>query len=180
MRTAGTPPDTLIHRVLHTLYQRGEYNPKQEQSFTPALCNRIDRNTCGLVIVAKTAAALRVLNEKIRNREVQKEYLCVAVGVPGRKQGTLKNYLLKDSSANRVKVFDAPRPGAKTAITHYRVLTSSGNLSWCRSGWKPVAPIRFGLRWPISATLCWGMANMAWEKKTAVTAWCIRPSALFG
>ena len=122
-------PDTLIHRVLHTLYQRGEYDPKQEQSFTPALCNRIDRNTCGLVIVAKTAAALRVLNEKIRNREVQKEYLCVAVGVPGRKQGTLKNYLLKDSSANRVKVFDVPRPGAKTAITHYRVLTSSGNLS---------------------------------------------------
>ena len=125
-------PDTLIQRVLHTLYLRGEYDPKKEQSFTPALCNRIDRNTCGLVIVAKTAAALRILNEKIRNHEIQKEYLCIVLGVPVKKQGTLKNYLLKDSAANRVKVFDSPRPGAKTAITHYRVLTSNQTLSLVR------------------------------------------------
>ena len=124
--------DTLIKRVLHTLYLRGEYDPKREQSFTPALCNRIDRNTCGLVIVAKTAPALRILNEKIRNREIKKEYLCILLGVPAKKQGTLKNYLLKDSSANRVKVFDAPRPGAKTAVTHYRVLTHNGSLSLVR------------------------------------------------
>ncbi|MFR0949282.1 MAG: pseudouridine synthase [Ruminococcus callidus] len=52
-------PDTLINRVLHYLYENGAYQPEQEQSFTPALCNRLDRNTGGIVIAAKTAAALR-------------------------------------------------------------------------------------------------------------------------
>ena len=80
-------PDTLIQRVLHTLYLRGEYDPQKEQSFTPALCNRIDRNTCGLVIVAKKAAACAILNEKIRDHEIQKEYLCIVLGSPTKKAG---------------------------------------------------------------------------------------------
>lgn len=125
-------PDTLIKRVQHTLYLRGEYDPKQEQSFAPALCNRIDRNTCGLVIVAKTASALRILNEKIRDREIRKEYLCIVLGTLSKKQGSLVHYLQKDSSANRVKVYDSPRPGAKTAVTHYRVLAQRDSLSLLR------------------------------------------------
>ena len=69
--------DNLADRLLHYLYESQEYDPAHEQSFTPALCHRIDRNTQGLVIAAKTAAALRCMNEKIAAREVEKKYLCI-------------------------------------------------------------------------------------------------------
>ena len=72
--------DNLADRLLHYLYCKKEYNPTTEQSFTPALCHRIDRNTQGLVIAAKTAAALRCMNEKIALRQVDKKYLCIVQG----------------------------------------------------------------------------------------------------
>ena len=74
--------DTLIARIQHYLYKKGEYDPKNENSFVPALCNRIDRNTCGIVIAARNAATLRVLNDKIKDRELDKKYLCVVKGTP--------------------------------------------------------------------------------------------------
>ena len=73
--------DTLIDRVLHYLYDKGEYDPDSELSFTPALCNRIDRNTSGIVICAKNAESLRILNQKVKDRELEKLYLCVTVDV---------------------------------------------------------------------------------------------------
>ena len=60
--------DTLIGRIQRYLYEKGEYIPDNENSFTPSLVNRIDRNTCGIVIAAKTAAALRILNDKLKHR----------------------------------------------------------------------------------------------------------------
>mgnify|MGYP003231070231 CR=1 FL=1 len=72
--------DTLIARIQAYLYQYGRWNPNKEASFTPSLCNRIDRGTSGIVIAAKTAEALRVMNQKIRDRELHKSYLCVACG----------------------------------------------------------------------------------------------------
>ena len=82
--------DTLIGRVQKYLYQRGEYDPAQENSFAPALCNRIDRNTCGLVLCAKNAAALQTMNEIIKERQVEKTYRCVTVGVPNPDHATCK------------------------------------------------------------------------------------------
>ena len=67
--------DTLINRIKSYLYHKGEYRPENELSFAPALCNRIDRNTCGIVIAAKNAESLRILNQKIRDRELTKLYL---------------------------------------------------------------------------------------------------------
>ncbi|MBQ1595899.1 MAG: RluA family pseudouridine synthase, partial [Clostridia bacterium] len=74
--------DTLIGRVKRYLYEKGEYDPDAEQSFTPALVNRIDRNTGGIVLAAKTAEALRVLNQKMKDREIHKFYLCAVHGTP--------------------------------------------------------------------------------------------------
>ena len=68
--------NTLIANIQAYLAQKGEWHPKEENSFCPALCNRIDRNTGGIVIAAKNAEALRILNEKIRDREIEKYYLC--------------------------------------------------------------------------------------------------------
>lgn len=121
--------DTLIHRVQHYLYNKGEYRPEQELSFAPALCNRIDRNTCGMVIVAKNAESLRILNEKIKLREITKKYLCLVLGTPKKKSGILTHYLKKNSAENRVALYDKPVPEAKTAITEYRVLESRKGLS---------------------------------------------------
>ncbi len=118
--------DTLINRICRLLYERGEYDPERENSFVPALCNRIDRGTCGMVIAAKNAEALRILNEKIRLRELDKRYLCIIVGHIRPEKGRLSGYLTKDSENNQVTVSQVRRAGAKTAITEYRVLRRLG------------------------------------------------------
>ena len=120
--------NTLIAHVQAYLYQRGEYNPKDEQSFAPALCNRIDRNTGGIVIAAKTAEALRIMNEKIKLREMDKLYLAAVHGIPKKKEDTLTGYLLKDEKLNKVRVYDSNPPrGAKNIITKYRVIATKGS-----------------------------------------------------
>lgn len=114
--------DTLINRITHYLYSKGEYDPKKESSFAPALCNRIDRNTSGIVISAKNAEALRILNQKVKDRELVKKYLCVTIGIPEKKQAELKAYMVKDESTKTVTVFDKPNENTKTMITKYKVL----------------------------------------------------------
>lgn len=120
---------TLVNYIKAYLYQKGEYRPEEEHSFAPALCNRIDRNTGGLVIAAKTAEGLRVMNQKIKDKEIQKQYLCILHGTPHPKSATLKGYLYKDCDKNKVTVYSAPREGAKTAVTKYRVLEEKKALS---------------------------------------------------
>ena len=121
--------NTLINHIQAYLYQKREWNPKWENAFTPALCNRIDRNTGGIVIAAKTAEALRVLNQKIKDREIDKRYLCIVHGTPKPAQGTLEGYLFKDAVKNRVYVTSTPQKGAKTCATRYKVLQSKNGLS---------------------------------------------------
>jgi 23S rRNA pseudouridine955/2504/2580 synthase len=121
--------DTLIARVLGYLTNSGAYDPSRENGFAPALCHRLDRNTSGLVLAAKTAPALRVLNEKMRSREIEKKYLCVVHGTPSPASGTLRNYLWKDEQRKQVYVRRDRSGGAKTAVTHYRVLETRGGLS---------------------------------------------------
>lgn len=121
--------DTLINRILHYLYNKGEYDPDRENSFTPALCNRLDRNTGGIVIAAKNAESLRILNEKIKGRELEKRYLCITVGVPPKKSDTMTAYLEKDEKTKTVKVTDRKTPQNKTIITSYKVLKTDGKLA---------------------------------------------------
>lgn len=121
--------DTLINRILHYLYNKGEYDPDRENSFTPALCNRLDRNTGGIVIAAKNAESLRILNEKIKERELEKRYLCITVGVPPKKSDTMTAYLEKDEKTKTVKVTDRKTPQNKTIITSYKVLKTDGKLA---------------------------------------------------
>ena len=121
--------NTLIANVQAYMAQKGEWRPKEENAFAPALCNRIDRNTGGIVIAAKNAEALRILNDKIRDREIEKYYLCAVQGRPRPPAGRLENYLFKDAKKNQVFVKNRPEPGTKTAVTEYRLLTSKGKLS---------------------------------------------------
>lgn len=121
--------NTLIANIQAYLAQEGEWHPKEEHSFTPALCNRIDRNTGGIVIAAKNAEALRILNEKIRDREIEKYYLCAVCGHPKPDKGRLENELFKDAVKNQVFVKSKPEPGSRSAVTEYQVLMFRNGLS---------------------------------------------------
>ncbi|MBE7002760.1 MAG: RluA family pseudouridine synthase [Ruminococcaceae bacterium] len=120
---------TLLDHLLAYLYQKREWRPREENAFTPALCNRIDRNTGGIVIAAKNAEALRILNEKIKNREIAKYYLCVCVGRPDPARGTLECFLRKDEKENRMRVYHHPVPDGRNAITRYVTLETCEAIS---------------------------------------------------
>ena len=121
--------NTLINHIQAYLYQKKEWNPKWENAFAPALCNRIDRNTGGIVIAAKNAETLRIINEKIKNHEVEKSYLCITVGRPKPVEGKIAGFLLKDEAKKQVAFYRRPIPGGKTAVTLYRTLETRGPLS---------------------------------------------------
>ena len=120
---------TLIDHIQAYLYAKREWRPREENSFAPALCNRIDRNTGGIVIAAKTAEALRILNQKIKDRELDKRYLCIVHGTPKPKEGILTGYLFKDAAKNRVYITKESQKGSKTCITKYKTLQSKDGLS---------------------------------------------------
>ena len=121
--------NTLVTHIQAYLYQKKEWSPYWENSFAPALCNRIDRNTGGIVIAAKNAETLRVMNQKIKDRELEKYYLCIVHGTLSPARGTLKGFLLKDEEKAQVKVFHKPVPGGRTAETRYRTLAVKDGLS---------------------------------------------------
>lgn len=130
----------LVDKFIGYLYKKGEYKPENEQSFTPALCNRLDRNTAGLVIAAKNAESLRIMNDKVKYREMTKLYHAVVYGTPKKKEALLKHYHYKDRKNNRVYIFESPeeakrRTGTKydddikTCITKYKTLKTDGEKS---------------------------------------------------
>ena len=130
----------LVDRLIGYLILKGEYIPEKENSFTPALCNRLDRNTSGLVIAAKNAEALRIMNEKIKTRQISKIYHALVYGIPEKKQALLKDYHYKNRSENRVYIFPSKACALKklgsindseikTVITKYSVIETHKNTS---------------------------------------------------
>lgn len=121
--------DSLISRVHHYLYNKKEYDPCDENSFAPSLVNRIDRNTCGIVIVAKNAEALRILNDKLKKREISKFYLCIVHGVLKKKSDVLTAFLKKDEKRKKVFVSRSREEDSKTIKTKYNVLKEKKGFS---------------------------------------------------
>lgn len=119
--------DSLVHRMKHYLYEKNEYDFENEQSFAPALCHRIDRNTQGIVIGAKNAQALRDINEAIKERCVDKFYLCVVEGIFEEKQKKILAYHQKVNQ--QVKIVGKPQDGFHEIETGYKVLLEKNNLS---------------------------------------------------
>lgn len=115
--------DTLITRLKRYLYDKGEFLPDNENSFTPALVNRIDRNTGGIVIAAKNAESLRILNAQMKSRNLKKFYLCVVHGILEKDIGLLEGYLTKDEKKNLVKVTKKQVDGSKEIKTKYKALS---------------------------------------------------------
>lgn len=121
--------DSLVARVQHYLYEKGEYNPDEEKSFSPALVNRIDRNTGGIVIAAKNAESLRILNLKMKTRELEKIYLCLLFGKPKKESDTLTGFIIKNESKNKVTVLKKQVEASKEIKTKYKILDFNGKYS---------------------------------------------------
>ena len=123
----GEKVHTLLTYAQAYLYQKGEWNPKKD--FAPALCNRIDRFTAGIVILAKTQEAARAMDAKLRTHEVQKYYLCVVHGRMKYPEGTLRHFLSKKPEQKKVTVSRKNEPGSKETITHYRAVDEGDGLT---------------------------------------------------
>ncbi|MBR4874433.1 MAG: RluA family pseudouridine synthase [Clostridia bacterium] len=115
-------PDTLINRIQKYLYDKDEFSPETDLTFSPSLAHRIDRNTSGLVLAAKNAESLRILCEKIKEKEIKKYYLCIVSGHLPKESETLKAYHIKDETEKKAYIFDKPVKDAKEIITKYKVL----------------------------------------------------------
>ncbi len=120
--SGGKNSDTLIDRAKSYLMKSGAFNPQTENSFSPALCNRIDRNTSGLVIIGKTASGLRAVNDKISQGTIRKYYLLRAERDIAPKSGEIRGFIKKNEQENKVYFCSPDTPGAKEAITRYNVL----------------------------------------------------------
>lgn len=121
--------NTLIIQILAYLFQKGDYNPSSEQSFVPALCNRIDRNTAGIVIAAKNASALREINKLIKERKLIKKYICAVHGIMKNKSDILSDFIVKDNKNNTVKILKNKIPGSKSVKTGYKVISENRDSS---------------------------------------------------
>ncbi|WP_373898592.1 RluA family pseudouridine synthase [Haloimpatiens sp. FM7315] len=115
---------TLTDYVLSYLYDKGDYSPEKEITFTPASCNRLDRNTSGIVVFGKNHSALKSLNEMIRERTIKKYYVAL---VRGRiTDGLYKAYIVKQENNNLSKVYDKPVENSKEIAMQVNVLQSVG------------------------------------------------------
>lgn len=123
--------DCLINRIKNYLFEKNEYNPLQENAFAPSLVNRIDRNTCGMVIAAKNSEFLRVLNQKMKSREIHKSYICITCGNFQKKSDILKGFLEKNDKLNKVyiKKTNSGTHSSKTILTKYNTIESGKNFS---------------------------------------------------
>ncbi len=118
--------DSLEAEMRDYLIRKGDFNPEKENTFLPSLCHRIDRNTAGLVIGAKDAESLRILNQKIKDKEIRKFYLCETQGTPEPPAGEIIGYLKKDENARRMIFHEQKVPDSLSCHTRYRVLKPGG------------------------------------------------------
>lgn len=114
-------PDTLINRIKKYLYDKGDFNPDADLTFSPTLAHRIDKNTQGLVIAAKNSESLRILNEKIKCKEIKKFYLCIIRGHINKEESTLRAFHFKDEGKKTAIISDVKKQGFKEMITKYKV-----------------------------------------------------------
>lgn len=115
---------TLTDYVLSYLYDKGDYMPEKELTFTPAPCNRLDRNTSGVVIYGKNFESLKILNELIRERKIKKYYTALVVGRI--KDGIYEGYISKNEEHNISKIYEEPREGSKKIAMDVKVVETIG------------------------------------------------------
>ncbi len=122
--------NTLINQVINYLITNKQYDPKHENSFVPSLVNRLDRNTAGIVLIAKNHKTLELLNEKTKNHEISKYYIAKVHGIIDPKQATLVAYSTKNNVKNLVTITKKPiNDNSKKIITKYKMISHDDKTS---------------------------------------------------
>lgn len=124
----ATGQDTLVERIRYYLWKKNEYDPENENSFSPAICNRLDRNTCGLVIAAKNAKALRILNAAIADHKIHKYYKALVQGAFSDSAKSYTFYIKKEQT--KALVLDHPCTGYKKAQMDVSRIALEGDDTW--------------------------------------------------
>lgn len=117
----GKGEESLVEMLIGYLLESGSLSREELGSFRPSVCNRLDRNTSGIVSAGKTLAGLQFLSEVFRDRTIHKDYQCIVAGEI-RKTKTIEGWLVKDEKANKVSVFKEQRPGGVPIRTRYEPL----------------------------------------------------------
>ncbi|NLW79148.1 MAG: RluA family pseudouridine synthase [Ruminococcaceae bacterium] len=125
----GPQTGTLLGDIRTYLTETG-YTPLP--GFTPALCHRLDTGTSGVLLAAKTPAALAAITGLLKHRQLEKQYVGLTIGHPQPAAGTLEGWLFKDARQSTVHVTRQKQPGAQPASLHYETLACSGRLALLR------------------------------------------------
>ncbi|MEI3340358.1 MAG: RluA family pseudouridine synthase [Eubacterium sp.] len=125
----SVPSDVSLNEyLLGYLEKSGQWKQEESKAFRPSVCNRLDRNTSGMVICGKSMAGLQQMAALLRDRSLHKYYLCLVKGVMTESQH-LEGYLLKDENSNQVKIFQKETEGAAHIITEYEPLYTEGETT---------------------------------------------------
>ena len=125
----SVPSDVSLNEyLLGYLEKSGQWKQEESKAFRPSVCNRLDRNTSGLVICGKSMAGLQQMAALLKDRSLHKYYLCLVKGVMTEGQH-LEGYLLKDENSNQVKIFQKETEGAAHIITEYKPLHTDGEAT---------------------------------------------------
>ncbi|MBR9947011.1 RluA family pseudouridine synthase [Clostridiaceae bacterium Marseille-Q4145] len=125
----SVPSDVSLNEyLLGYLEKSGQWKQEESKAFRPSVCNRLDRNTSGLMICGKSMAGLQQMAALLKDRSLHKYYLCLVKGVMTESQH-LEGYLLKDENSNQVKIFQKETEGAAHIITEYEPLYTEGETT---------------------------------------------------
>lgn len=119
---------SLVEMIISYLLEKGELTQEELQTFRPGICNRLDRNTSGLVVGGKTLKGLQELSSIIASRELKKYYICLAGGKV-EKPSKISGYLYKNERTNKVTVVQKPVEQARPIETEYTPLDTNGKVS---------------------------------------------------
>ena len=120
--------ESLVEYVISYLLKKGELSKSDLKTFRPSVCNRLDRNTSGLVVAGKSLPSLQILSAALKDRSIHKYYLCVVKGDLTNIR-TIKGYLRKDEQTNQVEIFKDPVPGSLPIVTVYEPVSREGEYT---------------------------------------------------
>jgi len=119
---------SLVEKIIQYLLEKSAITKESLELFRPSVCNRLDRNTSGIVIAAKTLPATQEMSRILKDRSVYKEYRCIVAGKMTEEQ-LLKGWLLKDEKTNTVRVYDKEQPNSDYICTEYFPLKTNGDYT---------------------------------------------------
>ncbi len=118
---------SLVEAVINYLIESQSLSLSQLKTFRPAVCNRLDRNTSGLVVAGKSLAGLQIMSAALKDRSLHKYYQCVVAGQVREKQ-VITGFLKKDETTNQVAISSAEVPGSSPIMTEY--VPTAGNARY--------------------------------------------------